>query len=898
MTPLLIYIPQDGVFFKEVLDAVVTLIGTATFNSAIEIMLILAVSMMGYQYVLGNKLDAIKRYVVLSFLVTYGLLGIQVPVAIIDMQEASGAGHALTVDHVPLGLALPAAIISGMGYGITMVFSDVFHMPNDLDYTKSGMIFGSRTWLASTTAGLTASPELAADVSSYIRQCVISAKLLGSGQITPSELINSGELIKLYFENPSPIYRVILRDGQNISCGEAAANIKLRLVTAATLELARLGRVMTKGDANKFGNILAAEHTYYKGISTSAAAQLTQNILINATRDAASDAFAFSGADAELMNYTNTTSMQKMHIAEANTFWLASFRLPYFMTIMLMITICIFPLIVLLSLLPLTQNIYVFYLQSQAYLWSWPPMFIIIHFLVSLAGSSKFTILGEKIGGGVTFSNIDGLASQHSTFAYTAGALAASVPFLAYYITKGLSSVLSSASQHFGGMVQSVSVSEAGTAALGNVSMATYSGWNMNYDNTNAHKFDTNHLHAEGRSEMQMDNGARLYRNADGSSTGNVQPAISSAAVSVHGSDRVVDSLHQSANESFSNANQHRTAADAHLQSALSQMNNFTENDANDYRSGEGVSNTTTASVKQDLRIMKDALKQHNSHTDTSHQLSAEAAISGKLSSNRSLLGKGVEWASGASVEASTTGRASTTTSTSTQDFLNSSEGKSFSDAYDHMVATARNSHLDTADSHNLSKAEQIAVNFSSGEALIKQSSAEYSHGQQLQTAASHATEHASSIDDNLNQAYHDWVVDKYKKHGEQVMLKADSASIATQHQWASEFLNSSVGQSAIGSHVHSALSHTKDDIKQDYQASAASLSQSNDIRQQYKQDSQAVDTNATAQGFTQMSSEQKASAEVMQAQHRLKPVADEGAITERHVANQIKHTEIKIKEK
>ena len=97
---------------------------------------------------------------------------------------------------------------------------------------------------------------------------------------------------------------------------------------------------------------------------------------------------------------------------------------------------------------------------------------------------------------------------------------------------------------------------------------------------------------------------------------------------------------------------------------------------------------------------------------------------------------------------------------------------------------------------------------------------------------------------------------------------------------------------------MNSALSHTKDDIKQDYQASAASLSQSNDIRQQYKQDSQAVDTHATAQGFTQMSSEQKASAEVMQAQHRLKPVAEEGAITERHVANQIKHTEIKIKEK
>ena len=236
------------------------------------------------------------------------------------------------------------------------------------------------------------------------------------------------------------------------------------------------------------------------------------------------------GADAELMNYTNTDTMQKMHVAEANSFWLASYRLPYYMTVMWMLTICIFPLILLLAFFPLTQNIYVFYLQSQAYLWSWPPMFIIIHYFVSLASSSTINIFGQKTGG-VTFSNIDSLASLHSNFAYTAGALAASVPFLAYYITKGLSSVLSNAAQHFGGIAQSLSVSEAQSAAQGNLSMASYSGWNMNYDNTNAHKFDTNYHHAEGRSTVQMSNGALLSHNADGSRVGNVQPAISNAAV-------------------------------------------------------------------------------------------------------------------------------------------------------------------------------------------------------------------------------------------------------------------------------------------------------------------------------------------------------------------------------
>ncbi|WP_181879472.1 conjugal transfer protein TraG N-terminal domain-containing protein, partial [Legionella donaldsonii] len=107
-------------------------------------------------------------------------------------------------------------------------------------------------------------------------------------------------------------------------------------------------------------------------------------ILINATRDAASDAFAFNGADAQLMNYTNTASLHKMHLAETNSFWLASYRLPYYMTVMWMLTICIFPLVFLVALLPTLQNVFTVYLQSQVFLWSWPPMFIIIHFFCLL----------------------------------------------------------------------------------------------------------------------------------------------------------------------------------------------------------------------------------------------------------------------------------------------------------------------------------------------------------------------------------------------------------------------------------------------------------------------------------------------------------------------------------
>lgn len=852
MSLLTIYTPLGSEYLDNVINAVVGVLNTETFGSAVSIVSVFAVLVTAYQYILGKKFEAITRYFVAGFFATYVLLGIKVPVAILDMQHPDSAQSARTVDHVPIGLALPASIISTMGYGITMAFQNSFHTVDDLDFVKSGMVFGSRVFLAESAANLSPNPNLLFDMSAYLRQCVFQAKLLGSNSISPNELVHSDNLEKLYFDDPSPIYRVVLHDGTNISCIDAVGgkdkdggSLKTRLSAFVSDELSRINKSLDKRTSlGDFKTKLDTAHEYYTGIATSSAAMLTQNILINATRDAARDAFAFSGADAALMNYTNTQSMQKMHIAEANTFWLAGFRLPYYMTVIWLLTISLFPLILLLSLLPLTQNVYTYFLQSQLYLWSWPPMFVIIHYMVAIAGQVPINQSEtEKIH--ITFSNIDVISSLHSNFAYTAGALAASVPFLAYFITKGLSFVLNNASQHFGGIAQSLSIGEAQSAASGNVSLASYSGWNMNYDNTNAHKFDTNRTHFEGMQSTQMPNGAISTIAQDGSHIANVMPAISNSAVSVHGSDRVVDSLHQSANESFANASQLRTSADSHTQEGLSQLSNFSENDSNDYRSGAGVSNTTTDSINQDLRNMKDAVHAYNKHHDVANQTSVEAAISYRLNSDKSLVGKGLQWVTGTSLDVSGTGRTQGSTTHSMQWFNNSSEGQAFNESFNHMTNTARHHNLDATDNHNLSKSEQIAANFATSESLLKQASAEYSHGIQLQNAASHAKEQASSIDDNLNQPFHDWVLQNFGEKGEQVMLKTDLESIRTQRQWANEFLDSSVGKSAINNQVQVALEHASSSLKTDYQAQAFALENTSKLHQKYNRDSNAVDMKA-----------------------------------------------------
>ena len=823
MSLLTIYIPQNGEFLKTVLDAMVTLLGTETYRSAQEIMTIFAVGVVGFQYISGKKIQAISRYVLCTFVFMVCILGIREPVAIIDMQNAESAGQALTVDNVPLGVAFPAAVISGIGYGITQVFSDVFHMPNDLDYTRTGMLFGSRTWLASSSSNLSLSPELSRDLSTYIRQCIFSAKLLGSQQISPKDLKNSSDLIGLYFNQPSPIFRVLFHDGSNLSCSDAATVLKPQLSEGVEQQLEHLARIMTQGDKDKFSNGLSAAHSYFMQVSKDAANILTQNILINATRESAQDAFAFAGADAEMMNYTNTNSLQKMHVAEANSFWLAGYRLPYFMTVFWILTICIFPLVMLIAMFPMMHNVYLVYLQSQMFLWLWPPMFIIIHFLVSLASSITLTLFGTK-NGGVTFSTVDSLANIHSGFAYTAGGLAISVPFIAFFIVKGLPSILSTASQHLGGMAQSLSTGEAQSVTQGNISMASYSGWNMNYDNTNAHKWDTNHQHLEGKATVQAENGALISQGTDGSRVVNAQGAISQMATRLHASDRISSSLQTNASESFQNAQSHRTSSDTHYQQALSGLSQFSETDGNEVREGTGINKTLSNALNQDIRQMKDAVNQYNEHHDKSGQVSLEAAVAAKIDSRRGLAGSAIKWATGASVEGSLSGRMGESSSASTQAFFNSSEGQSFSNAFNHMESTAKTHHLDANDSFSLSKSEQIAANISQGHALSDMASAEYSKGEHYQHMANQVKEHSDGMDRVLDQAFHDWVVQRHGVQGERALMGADSGSLSAQQRLADEFMRSSQGKVAVTEQVNRAIHQSSGHVKSQYDTQRSSM--------------------------------------------------------------------------
>ena len=54
------------------------------------------------------------------------LLGLKRPVQVIDISDPTGVYQ---VDNVPVGLVLPASLISTIGHGIAVAYETVFHSP-------------------------------------------------------------------------------------------------------------------------------------------------------------------------------------------------------------------------------------------------------------------------------------------------------------------------------------------------------------------------------------------------------------------------------------------------------------------------------------------------------------------------------------------------------------------------------------------------------------------------------------------------------------------------------------------------------------------------------------------------------------------------------------------------
>lgn len=165
-----------GEYIVNVLNAVAAWTGAGGYKSLLQVVMV-----MGLAYsvlIVAFNLDwkAWLHWFLQATLMYMVLMVPRLDVHVTDRINPSLAPA--QVANVPLGLAMMASFTSQVGDYLVRSSELVFGLPGDLDYSRNGMIYGSRLLEATRSLRIN-DPEFAANLDEHFKQCVFYDVLLG-----------------------------------------------------------------------------------------------------------------------------------------------------------------------------------------------------------------------------------------------------------------------------------------------------------------------------------------------------------------------------------------------------------------------------------------------------------------------------------------------------------------------------------------------------------------------------------------------------------------------------------------------------------------------------------------------------------------------------------------------
>lgn len=320
-------------------------------------------------------------------------------------------------------------------------------------------------------------------------------------------------------------------------------------------------------------------------------------------------------------------------------------------------------------------------------------------------------------------------------------------------------------------MMQSLSSSEAQSAATGNVSMANYSGWNMNYENTSHHnlsanKHDSNWTHMHGMSTEQMGSGVLKTTTGSGDAVFDVSPAMTRSPVHISDAKALSGSL----NQAFEESRQAATNESQHYQTALSNFSHravqLSKLQGHEMRFGDGVSENESGQYQQALSTMTQiatevAKREGISQEDALARMTSQGLnVHAEVSSEKSALGSIGRFAFGASggADVHAKGERSSTSSDryheGTDHAVSSKEANDFNQALNYVSHFAQTHHLDNSHSQGASLSHQMGADLRDAQTASHNYDASMSRAARISTARSYVESNSEQITTDLNQAF------------------------------------------------------------------------------------------------------------------------------------------------
>jgi len=798
-----IWVVSSGGMITMGLNAVATVMENGGWRSTIWVAEMLGIAFCIMTYLRTHNLTTMFGWGLTFVLVTSLLLTPKVTVVVNDLTAPDTIGR---VDNVPVGLALPLYLATGVGYTLTTTYEDIFHFPDERSYTKTGMLFASKLMQDSFTID-SRNPVLSYNMGEYTKNCVIPDIMLNH-KYSMQDVMESDDVQAQIFSNPSPLRAIYWRDAtgtQFMVCRDAAPRLKTLLTaesnnTGGTF-MAHAARMLPGNNAPQrvYAEQLAGSYEYFLGSSKSAQSIMMQNIAVAGLRRGMSSYVKGMNDTASMVDIASEQSLMKLRLSHAVSYTIATEVLPQLHTVLLLFCICIFPVMVLaLYVREIAWSVIKSYLNFMGSLMLWPVMFAIFNFAVNFSTQNSFHASGP------TLSNMSRMMETSTTTAGIAGWLMLSIPFLAFRLFTGLGQGFASLSSSLGSALSSASAADSGAVASGNMSVG-----NVQMDNINGHKTDLNRSYLEGMTTTQLGNGAMRSMMQDGQTVYDASGATSRLPVDLHLDRNLASAAQRSVRDSMAQTEMAAQGYNHSVQETGAQLKQFHEqfgnSDSKTLSSSTGLSVTDAERVNRMQNVAQDyATRNHVSLNEAYSELedksrsasvNSGARTQAGIDSSKSLWGKAGEWVTGASVKGDIhggtelTGRTGSTSQTSeggqsgndNSQTISARESQDFSQGMDvlrNYSTTYNGQHVDNNASGLMS---QISSGITTSDTRYAQYTASQSHTHEMQKMASETETLSAGARDNYTQQFVEWTQRRSPGNAETILTNTSDESVQKQ---------------------------------------------------------------------------------------------------------------------
>lgn len=785
-----IYTITGGDWLADSLNAVAVLTASATWGTLIKWASILSVLAVIWSWLQKKDVLTFIKWVAVIVIVPGVLIANKHSVQVIDMTDPTAVHQ---VDNVPGGLAIPASFITSIGYALTQAYEGVFHRPDAVSYSKTGMLFGSELVKAST--GFTfADGEIAGLFSDYVQNCVIGDIFLNH-KYSMEDLMNSTDPYSKIFEKPSPLRGIFDKAGNFQTCQQAAVTLQQQISTDSSgggKTFSFWAQKLFGSRANReqlFASLLGDSYGYFYNAGSSASGIIKQNVVMNGLRKGISAYAARNGDTASMMNIATETATEKQIMQQSVSANIAMKYLPIMQTVLLGMMIGLFPVMIVLAIInTLTWTVLRGYIFTLAYLQAWPLLFAVLN------NAMTFYL---KAGGAydVTLSNLSQIQQQHSMIASTAGWLSLSIPFIAYGMVKGLGGVVSQAGSYLSSMTQGVASQSSSQAVDG-----TYAFNNMQTDNVQGFKWDTNSTFASGRRDQQLANGSMQGTTADGTTIVNSTTGTSKLPMDLNFGRAMSSSAQRLARESQVQAETSLQGFNHTMNSAYNQAQQFSQQTGNSNTMNTSTDDSQTAQATKGVSSMISAAKDYAKRHGISEQQAwaeietksrdAELEGHGGWSLSKSALGKAAtamgfdagvsgkvsaKSGSQSSADQRQSGNTDHSSSEDAKNVRDFREGKQILQSYRVSHSAVRN------DNSSASQLEQIGTTLSVADSQYQQYTSSVSRSHEYSKVASMSESETAQQTSNLSQEFVGYV--QQKAPGDASRILTNTADENVRHE-------------------------------------------------------------------------------------------------------------------